>query len=263
VIVFSLGLSRLVPLLLWASVLLVAGRAAHDRLAAWRRPFARAAFVAIVAGGGTLALPYAVRSAFLVGALDANLDGRLEDALYRWSAYAELGGKPSVRTRHRWAESLIAVRRFGAAESVLLGGLKRRAGGVVRTEPDVILTLGVCRYYSGRWADAERTLRAVDTPATRCLKDYFLGRLAERRGDPSAAAALYEASLVANPRFFPAIYQRARLACEAGDAATATKLVGESRVWPSDAPALAALAARVARPAAPPPDHEFVIYSIR
>lgn len=264
-ITFSLGLSRLVPLLLWASVLLVAGRALHDRLAGRSSLMAKAAFVTIVAGGLAVAGPFAVRSAFLVGALDAHLEGRWSDAVLRWSTYRELGGDPSLRTRQRWAESLVALRRYREAEALLLGGLQESSKGRVRASPEVVFTLGVCRYYSGRWTEAERTLRAVDTKPTRYLRDYLLGRLAERRGERAAAEAFYGASLKADPSFFPALYQLVRVAREAGDRQAALRLVEESRarIRRGDTAAFSSLEAAAADPSTAPADHEFVIFRVR
>ena len=264
-IIFSLGLSRFVPLLLWASVILVAGRALHDGLAGRNRLAAKAAFVTIVAGGVALAGPFAVRSVFLVGALDAHLEGRWNDAVFRWSTYRELGGEPSLRTRQRWAEALIAIREYREAEALLIEGLGEGANGKVRTSPEIVFTLGVCRYYAGRWAEAERTLRVVDTEQTRFLRDYLLGRLAEHRKDRAAAEALYEASLRADPSFFPPLYQLVRLSLEAGDRRGALRLIEESgrRMRSGDTAALAALKNAAADPMALPADHEFIILRIR
>lgn len=264
-IVYSLALSRLVPLLLWVSALLVAGRTVHDWLERRNRVAARASFAAILAGGIALVSPFGLRSAFLVGALDAHLEGRWSDAIRRWSAYAELGGRPSARTRQRWAESLIAQRRYRDAEALLLGGLIPNASGTVRTLPEVIFTLGVCRYYSGRWPEAERTFRAVDSEPSRYLRDYFLGRIAERRGDRAAAWASYAASLAADPAFFPALYQSVRLALESGDANAARRKIEESRarIRPRDAAGLASLGDAVEGRSAPPENHEFIVTRIR
>lgn len=264
-IIFSLGLSRLVPLLLWVSVLLVGGRTVHDWLARRNRLAARAAFTTIVVGGLALASPFGLRSAFLVGALDAHLEGHWNDAIERWSAYVELGGRPSLRTRQRWAEALIAERRYRDAEAVLLGGLNPNTVGTVRTSPEVVFTLGVCRYYSGRWPEAERTLRAVDFEPMRYLRDYFLGRLAERRGDRPAARALYAASHEADPAYFPALYQSVRLSLEDGDRDAARRRIEKSlsRIRLPDSSGLSSLGDAVEGRAALPRNHEFIVTRIR
>ncbi len=264
-IVYSLALSRLVPLLLWVSALLVAGRTVHDWLERRNRIAAMASFAVIVAGGIALASPFGLRSAFLVGALDAHLEGRWSDATRRWSTYSELGGRPSVRTRQRWAESLIAQRRYRDAEAVLLEGLNPNARGTVRTSPEVVFTLGVCRYYSGRWPEAERTLRAVDSEPTRYVRDYFLGRIAELRGDRVAARAFYTASLTADPAYFPALYQFVRLALESGDSNAARRKIEESRalIRPRDAAGIASLGDAVEGRSAPLENHEFIVARIR
>jgi len=211
---FPLLISRLVPATLLLSLFLVLGRFWHDRLAPRSRVLARWSFGAILGLGGLVLVPYLVRTGDLLGAELAFQGGRWPEANRRFVRYFKMGGRPSEVLNGDWASSLINMRRWREAETVLISGVRRTPHGV-DAYPRTILLLGMCRYYEGRHADSEKTLRAVCGP-DESVCHYFLGRIAERKGDLTAAIESYGRSLRRAPQFFPAVYQAVRLLLEEG-----------------------------------------------
>jgi hypothetical protein len=82
--------------------------------------------------------------------------------------------------------------------------------------PDAVLNIGETFFYAGDLLHAEPAFKSVRRTAKPYVRDYFLGRIAARRGEEQPALALYAASLNAEPRFFPAFYHRERLLIAAG-----------------------------------------------
>jgi len=221
--VFSLALSRLVPLLFVASAVLVAGRFLFERYRGSRKWLARALFAAVLGVGVLGGTPYVLRSSLLVSA-----EARFEMQDWRgadraFSLYARLGGSLGPKRCTDWASALMNLRAWPQAEAVLLSGVERK-GGSARIAPNSLYLLGVCRYFDGRFDAAERTLEAVGS-GPYFLRPYLLGRLAERRGDVARARDAYRQALAANPQMFPAVYQAARLALAGADSAAASALL--------------------------------------
>jgi hypothetical protein len=79
-----------------------------------------------------------------------------------------------------------------------------------------VLNIGETFFYAGDLLHAEPAFKSVRRTAKPYVRDYFLGRIAARRGEEQPALALYAASLNAEPRFFPAFYHRERLLIAAG-----------------------------------------------
>lgn len=206
---FTLGLSRLVPLLFAASGVLIAGRLAYDRLLPRRAAAARAAFALILLAGGAAMAPYVWRAAALVSAEHAFWRADWPAAADRYSSYARLRGSSLGRAGARQAVALMNLRRYADAETAFLASFPR-ARGIFRARPNDVLSLGLCRYYMGRLDAAERTVRAV-SPGVSPIRDYILARILDRHGDANAAVAAFQGSLAVAPCFYPALYQLVRV----------------------------------------------------
>jgi len=212
--------ARLVPLLFAASLVLVVGRALHDRYRPAGRAVARGVFAAVGLVGVLCVTPYVLRTGAFFTAQVALLTARWA-AADRWFArYAALDPSPSPMATRQWALAMMHLERFADAESTILAGVEGH-GRTVRVAPYDVYLLGICRYYQQRWQPAERTLGAVRGERSAPLVDYYLGRLAERGGRHAEAAALYRESLRRVPGFLPAAYQLARVDMLAGIDASA------------------------------------------
>lgn len=207
---FCLVLSRAVPILFGASMCMVAARFLHDFLFPRRPLFARMVFAAVLVAGVLLSVPFLMGSWHLLLAEYAFENHRWDQAQRRYGEFATLRGSPSPRATRQWAYSLMNLRRWQDAETVMLSSISRSAGGTSRVAPEIVLVLGICRYYRGKLDSAESTLGMLADSRTRSMREYFLGRIAETRGLASALP-LYESSLRHNPNFFPSAYQAARL----------------------------------------------------
>jgi len=212
---FTLGLSRLVPLLFAVSLVLIVGRLAYDRLRRRHARAARGAFALILLAGGAAMAPYGWRAATLVSAEYAfgRADWPAADRFY--SSYARLAGSSRGRAGSQWGIALMNLKRYADAEAAFLASFPPARRGSFRASPKDVLSLGLCRYYTGRLDAAERTVRAV-SPRVSPVRDYVLGRISDRRGDAGAAVAAFQASLAAAPCFYPALYQLVRSLREAG-----------------------------------------------
>ena len=249
---FTLGLSRLVPLLFAASAVLVAGRLVHDWLRPRHATAARAAFAVVLVAGAAIVAPWVRRGVTLLAAERAFSRSDWAPASDRYADYARLGGCPGARR----ARALMNLRRWPEAEAAFLASFPRAANGSFRATPNDVLSLGLCRYYAGRLEDAERTVRAV-APGVSPVRDYTLGRILDRRGDPGAAEAAFRSSLAQAPCFYPALYHLVRMLRREGRADEARAAAGAfcPAGAPEDRAARAALLAGDA--AAIPPEKEF------
>ena len=208
--VFVLIISRLVPMLLIASATLVLARVAFDVVAPRHRRAAFAVFILIGALGAVWLLPWIIRLQLMVTAARANRRGdwRMVDAAL--SELRERGGHEDGSMTRDWIAAALNLGANAKAEALILEHVRPSRGRVVVAEPQEVLMLGVARYRAGRFAEAQRTLLAVpDAKRTDVfLRDYYLGRIAEMRGDCAAAIQRFTASLAAQPRFYPAQYHR-------------------------------------------------------
>jgi tetratricopeptide (TPR) repeat protein len=207
---FTLGLSYLVPLLFAASGILIVGRLTFDRLRLRNAAAARGAFALIFLAGAAAAAPYVRRAATLVSAEHAFGRADWLTAADRYASYARLRGSSVGRAGARRALALMNLRRYADAEAAFLASFPRVERGTFRARPNEVLSLGLCRYYTGRLDAAERTVRAV-SPGVSPIRDYVLGRILDRRGDANAAVAAFQTSLAAAPCFYPALYQLVRV----------------------------------------------------
>ncbi|HVO49797.1 MAG TPA: hypothetical protein VMV60_02295 [Thermoanaerobaculia bacterium] len=254
---FTLGLSRLVPLLFAASAVLVAGRLVHDGLRPRHAAAARVAFAVVLLAGAAVLIPWVRRGVTLLAAERAFWRSDWATAAERYADYARLGGSSAGRPGARRALALMNLRRFAEAESAFLASFPRAKNGTFRANPNDVLSLGLCRYYTGRLDDAERTVRAV-APGVSPVRDYTLGRILDRRGDPGGAVAAFRSSLAQAPCFYPALYHLVRTLRRVGRA-------GEARAAAAAFCPAGAKEDRVAREAllagedaaAVPPEKEF------
>jgi tetratricopeptide (TPR) repeat protein len=222
---FTLILSRLVPLLLLLSVCLVAARFLRDRVAGRSALVATAVFWGLVILGPALALPSATRSGLLIGALQAYLSGRWEAADRQFALYAQKGGDVTPSVQFGWGISLMNLRLWKEADGVLMSGMNPDVGTLPPKLADLV---GMCRYYEGRLADAARALRVSRDSSNAYLRDYFLGRIGEQQ-DTGEAIVHYERSLSRLPHFYPAAYQAIRLHLQKGDRAAASGILDRFR----------------------------------
>jgi hypothetical protein len=249
-------LSRLVPLLLMGSVTLIGSRYIFDLLRLRGRPaMARWAFGAVMFLGILASGPYAVRSTLLIGGRWSLPRGRWQVADLLFTDYDGLGGRRSQIFVRDWAYARMNLDRWKDAEEVL-----RNSDEAM--EPQTLLMIGICRYYA---ADprAEQTLTSVPmlTGTQLCIREYLLGRIAQRRGDLAGAWARYGRSASLERNFFPAVYHGVRLQLLRRDGQTASRILNG---FLSDYPGAARAAdvevlLRAVQSGSIPPDKEFII----
>lgn len=204
--VFVLIVSRVVPMLFIASLTLVLGRVAFDIVAKRDRRAAFVVFVLIGALGAVWIVPGIVRLTLMASAARAYKRGDWRAVDVALGELRERGGREDKSLTRQWINAELNLGANDKAEGLILEHLRPQAGRKVAAEPQEILLLGIARYRAGRPAQAERTLRAVPNAkgTDLFLRDYYLGRLAEMRGDCAAARQRFAASLKAQPKFYPA-----------------------------------------------------------
>ena len=202
---YVLLISRLTPIILWISACLVAGRFVYDALVrAGKKAAGQRLFAGVLAIGALTSTAVFVPTALLLWAGYSYREGnwRSVDAAYR--RYASPGRRTSLESSYEWADALMHERRFADAERVLLSSAEKRNGKIVMRR-ETVLRIGQCLYYEGRYEQAENALRVASGTTDDYLRSYFLGRIAEKRGMPDAARAMYGRSLSVAPHFFPAL----------------------------------------------------------
>jgi hypothetical protein len=220
-------------------------------------------FAAVVLIGAAVTFVFVWRLELLVSASldDRHGDWRGVDEAYR--RYLTTGATIDSPMTIQWASALIRERRFADAERVLFDG----AGGAkdnARFTRNAVLLIAECWYYEGRDREAEGAFRAAAGASDDFLRSYFLGRIAEHRGDFARARALEETALRMQPEFFPALYCSTRLALLAGDDAVAQRRLNDYAArFPVSArnPLFAPLLAAAQRRGPIPPNVEFFIVS--
>jgi hypothetical protein len=258
---YTMALSRLVPLLFLASAFLIAGRFVHDRARERHPALARWLFGAVLLSGALVAAPFVLRAVALLSAERAFQARAWSVAAERFGTYAALRGEAKGTEGYRWALALMNSGRYPEAEGVLVRSFPRRSGGTVPIQPDRVLALAVCRYYSGRHELAKRTLLALP-PGVSAVRDYLLGRIAETDGSRDASLAAYREALRREPGFYPALYQLVRLLVLEDRPAEAAAALAEfeRKAGPRFAsPEVAELARAVRRESPPPGPKEFRI----
>jgi len=252
----SLAVSRLVPLMLITTLVLVAARIVADRAASGERTN-RLIFGSLLVLGLLLQGPFALRSLALFETERAMERGDGPGALRWMESYRRLGGTPGAWRTSRWLGFLVNQRLWAASRDLALERLADPSAPGVRQASNLRINLGIARYYLGETASAEAALREATDPDPRYvyLALYFEGRLAERRGDLRAAVDAYAASLVKDPAFRPALYQLVRLlaATSGSEAARAalSQVLGAAPASGHD-PLVDALKAHLAAGTVPP-----------
>jgi len=224
--VLTILISRMVPLLLFFSAILVAGRFLHDRYQRLRPLVAKGVFAGVLMVGVIGATPFMLRSTSLVAAEFWVTLGRWEEADHNFQQYSRLDGKLDDTLVRNWATVLMNLERWAEAEKVLLSSV-RMEGKEAITTPYTIYLLGICRYYQGRWGAAETTLSAVADSPFYFLRSYYLGRLTEFRGDKAGATSHYLRCLEVRPDLLAPLYQAVRLLLEQEEHSTAAMIIDE------------------------------------
>lgn len=254
--IFVLALSRLVPISFLLSLTLIGSRYAHDLVLRSRPHLAKWAFAGVSLVGLIAIVPNALRAGLIVGAQWAKNTGRWRAADLFYGDYDAWNGRRSEDTLREWAYARMNVRDWAGAEQVL-----RLA---VNPSAQAHILIGVCEYYQGN-PSAEATLRAVpDMSATQlCVRDYILGRIAQKRGDLRRALGLYARSAGWEANFFPSAYHGIRLMLLRGDAGSAAAILdGFVRRFPQQGAARDIVVLREAiRNRTVPADKEFIIVS--
>lgn len=252
----SLAVSRIVPLLLLTTFVLVAARLLADRVASGPRSN-RLIFGGLLVLGLLLQGPFALRS-FALFEVERAMERRDAPGVLRWmESYRRLGGTPGPWRTSRWMGFLVSRGLWAASRDLALERLADPRAPGVRQGSNLRICLGIARYYLGETAAAEAALREATDPDPRYLylARYFEGRLSERRGDVRAAVDAYAASLVRDPAFRPALYQLARLLAAASGpeaARAAVSRVLEAAPASPEDPIVGALAANLAAGTVPP-----------
>jgi hypothetical protein len=254
--ILVLALSRLVPLLFLVSGTLVGSRYVHDVVLPRRPRAARWAAAAVALVGMVSVLPYTWRAILVVGARWATTNNRsqLSDVLHR--EYDAWNGSRNDSIIREWAFAKMSEGDWKGAEAVLQ--LSKDQTG------QILLLTGLCQYNTHD-PRAEQTLASIpDRGGTQlCVRDYLLGRLAEKRGDLPGAFALYRRSAQWELDFFPSTYDGARLLLLAGQTRRAAAVLDVFvRTYPSAAadPKVQLLRDCIAQGRVPI-DQEFVIVS--
>jgi Tetratricopeptide repeat len=257
--ILSIAVGRLVPILFGLSFTLVAARVVADR--ASRRENVRwLVFVLVLVLGCLLVTPFAVRSAALVGAEIAVRSGDSSRARSRIETYQDLGGTLRWRRAGRWSLFLVRFSYWKETERILSEVLDPSEGVAEGPRADLWMVLGLSAYHLGDLARAESALLHAGKPRaeTGYLRDYILGRVLTRRGDPQLAERAYESALERYPGFIPALYQLIRLRIQAGDIAGARRLATRLPRGAGPSTVVDLLDASVAE-GVPPPEREFFI----
>jgi tetratricopeptide (TPR) repeat protein len=258
----SLLVSRIVPLLFATSAVLVLARVLTDRFISGRG-LQKAAFAAIIVGGLLLEAPFALRSFFLVNAEWAMYTRHEDDAARAVAAFHRLGGRLGAWRASRWTGFLVHAQRWEEARELVRLALAENGSRDPSYTSDLRLVLAISNYYLGQWDAADESLRQAtsSSPAFLYLRDYFRGRLSERRGDDTDAVQAYASSLQRDAGFLPALYQLTRLLLVRGEIAAARQVLDRFAGSPPRIPppsAIQVLRESVAAGSVPPAK-EFVI----
>ena len=214
---FAFSVTRLVPLLLLLSVLLIVARVLRDRVGG---AAGRAAFVMVIAIAALVACGVLLQTGTAVVAHEtySRRAWRSVDQSYR--AYTILRGRVSRTMAYEWGIALMHGAQWTRATTMFERTGTSSPRGLLLSS-DVTLLIGECLYYSGDLNRAEVAIRVARRAARGEARDYFLGRIAERKGRTADAARLYAMSIAITPGFYPGVYHHARLLAASGEAAAA------------------------------------------
>lgn len=213
---FAFAVTRLVPLLLAVSVLLILARVVRDRLTARSAGAARGAFAGIVGLAAVIALAVFVQTGTGVAAQRAfdTRSWQRVDSAYR--TYAAMRGPVSRRMSYEWGIALMHGAQWRRAAAMFERTGTPSPRGLLLNS-DTTLLIAECLYYSGDLRRAEGALRVAQRARRAETRDYLLGRVADRSGRAADASAMYTAAVGENGRFLPAVYHRARLLASSGE----------------------------------------------
>ncbi len=254
--IFVLAISRLVPLTFIVSLTLIGSRYLHDLLLPTRPRLARVAFAGVSLIGLLATAPYALRASLIVGAKWATDEHRWRAVDLLLTDYDSWNGLRSEEVLRQWAFARMNVGDWRGAEQVL------RFNGEPSAQTWILI--GLCQYYQGNPAAESTLARVPDMTATQlCVRDYLLGRIAQKRGDFPRAYWLYGHSVRWESDFFPSVYHGARLAMLKGRPEVATSILNDfARKFPSYANDRDMHVLRDSvRAGVLPPDKEFVVVS--
>ena len=247
-------LSRLVPVMLLVSLTLIGSRYVYDVVRQRRPGAARLAVIVVVLVGFIATAPVAWRGVLLVGGRWAMERNRWNAADVLLTEYTAWRGQLSAPVARQWAFTRMNLGNWAGAEEVLRN--------IEQPDAQTRLMIGLTRYYQGDPA-SEQLLRSVpDAIQTQLeIREYLLGRLAQKRRDYDRAFFHYGRAASFEPHFLPAVYHGARLRLLADQPDLAMRIVESfTSQFPSAAnqPDINALRA-AARSGSVPPDKEYEI----
>jgi tetratricopeptide (TPR) repeat protein len=238
--------SRLAPLLLGLSFVLVGTRWLHD-LAALRarRLNAVAAIVFMVAGLAAI-VPTAIRMGLIVGIPIAATHGDFDLAAARIDQYLRWGGRPEGNLL--FLRGMANARDGRMAEAINDFGAAARSNDPLVPQSTAAFNAALCFYALHDDARAERILLHLPDAMTEApARFYCLGRIAEHRNDTAGAEQWFRRSLAAQPDFTPALYRLLRIVSLRHDLAGADAVAATFRQKNpgADAPYLADILAAI------------------
>ncbi|MCX6558404.1 MAG: hypothetical protein NTW95_13405 [Candidatus Aminicenantes bacterium] len=208
--VWNLAIFRFVVLLLSSSVFLLVGRFLYNRYRQRNLCVARCIFGAVLVTGTILIFPFFLRSVYIVSA-EFNISiSSWAKADYYFSLQDQIGGHLTAKLKNDWITSILNLQNYEKAELMLLQDM-RLENGKVQANTNLVYNLAICCYFLRKWSVAEITFNAVRNERKFLLCDYFLGKLAEKRGNNEQALGYYLNSLQSNPLFFPSLYHAVRV----------------------------------------------------
>jgi hypothetical protein len=251
-VAYTLLLSRIVPILFWLSFCLVLARATRDFFLRKRQPFAaRILFPAVIVFGLVAVIPATQRLYAIVTGERAFARREWPLAATRLDLFRRLGGRMSPRYETHLAMTLINLRLWSDGEKLLASSPDH--------SDDTVTLLAICRYYSGDLAAARASLASCgDSGSGAPLRHYFLGRIADRTGNPGLALREYSTSLRLNGSLFPAAYHCIRLLQSQNPAAISSALNGMTDAFHDRPGELEAIRAAIAAHRQLP-DREFYV----
>ena len=178
----SLG-SRLAPLLLMLSAILAGMRWLHDQPALAARHLNGVAAALYVVAGLVVAVPFAVRMGLIVGTRTAIDHRDFELAGARIEQYAFWGGR--MEGNLLFARGMARAREGRVAEAVPDFLAAARSDDPLVSRSMAVLHAALGEFALHRDADAARLFAPLPDSA---IRDYCLGRIAERHNDLRAEA---------------------------------------------------------------------------
>ena len=199
--------ARLAPLLLMTSALLVATRFVHHRVRNERLKIAAA--IAVLAVGMFFIVPYAARMGLIVGIRYAVDDHDWAVTASRIEQYEFWRGH--LDGSLLYARGLARANEGHVAEALPDFAAAARTNDPLISRTDAVFQTALCLYALHRDREARSVLLSLpDNLHSSGVRNYLLGRIAEKYGDPEAEA-WFRRSLAVDPSFQPALYRLLRI----------------------------------------------------